>query len=302
MNISLVVPVYNSFDSLPELTARLTRVLSAESEVILVDDGSDLRTWGVVMTLATRQIRGVRLTRNFGQHAALLAGVREAKHSVIATLDDDLQNPPEELTRLLSALTDNVDVVYGVPKVVKQPFWRSLASAAVRRMLNKTLGFSNAADISSFRVFRSQLRDSFSGDLGPRVSLDVLLSWSTCRFTSVEVEHHKRKTGKSNYSLWKLLQNLLDIVTGYSTAPLRIATGLGLTTVALSAVILFWVLGSRMINGSSVPGFPFLAATIAIFSGTQLVVLGIIGQYIGRMHFRVMNKPSYIIAERTEPL
>jgi undecaprenyl-phosphate 4-deoxy-4-formamido-L-arabinose transferase len=219
---------------------------------------------------------------------------------VIATLDDDLQNPPEELAHLLKALTDDVDVVYGVPRKIKQPIWRSVASVTAKRLMQKALGFSSAVDISSFRVFRSQLRDGFNNDLGPGVSLDALLSWSTSRFTSVEVEHQERKTGKSNYNFWKLFRFMLDTVTGFSTVPLRLATGLGLTTIALSVGVLIWVLGRPLITGESVPGFPFLAATIAIFSGTQLLVLGVIGQYIGRMHFRVMNKPTYTIAERTE--
>ena len=300
VSISIVVPVFNSCISLPELTARLTQVLSADSEVILVDDGSDLKTWSIIIALTTSQIRGVRLARNVGQHAALLAGVREARHPVIATLDDDLQNPPEELAHLLKALTDDVDVVYGVPRKIKQPIWRSVASVAAKRMMQKALGFSSAVDISSFRVFRSQLRDGFNNDLGPGVSLDALLSWSTSRFTSVEVEHHERKTGRSNYNFWKLFRFMLDTVTGFSTVPLRLATGLGLTTIALSVGVLIWVLVRPLITGDSVPGFPFLAATIAIFSGTQLLILGVIGQYIGRMHFRVMNKPTYTIAERTE--
>ena len=245
-------------------------------------------------------MRAIRLSRNVGQHAALLAGVREARHQVIATLDDDLQNPPEELAHLLKALNDDVDVVYGVPRKIKQPIWRSVASVAAKRLMQKALGFSSAVDISSFRVFRSQLRDGFNSDLGPGVSLDALLSWSTSRFTSVEVEHHERKTGKSNYNFWKLFRFMLDTVTGFSTVPLRFATGLGLTTIALSVGVLTWVLVRPLITGDSVPGFPFLAATIAIFSGTQLLVLGVIGQYIGRMHFRVMNKPTYTIAERTE--
>ena len=275
---------------------------SSSSEIIFVDDGNTDGTWLVLKELAklNHAVLALRLSKNVGQHAALLAGVREARYSVIATLDDDLQNPPEELAHLLRALTDDVDVVYGVPRKIKQPIWRSVASVAAKRMMQKALGFSSAVDISSFRVFRSQLRDSFNNDVGPGVSLDALLSWSTSRFTSVEVEHHERKTGKSNYNFWKLFRFMLDTVTGFSTVPLRLATGLGLTTIALSVGVLIWVLVRPLITGDSVPGFPFLAATIAIFSGTQLLILGVIGQYIGRMHFRVMNKPTYTIAERTE--
>ena len=302
--VSVLVPTYNSPETLLAVAERIRKLpwFTPESEVVFIDDGNADKTWSILLEIARVHpfVRAIRLSRNVGQHAALLAGVREARHPVIATLDDDLQNPPEELAHLLKALTDDVDVVYGVPRKIKQPMWRSVSSVAAKRMMQKALGFSSAVDISSFRVFRSQLRDGFNNDLGPGVSLDALLSWSTSRFTSVEVEHHERKTGKSNYNFWKLFRFMLDTVTGFSTVPLRLATGLGLTTIALSVGVLIWVLGRPLITGESVPGFPFLAATIAIFSGTQLLVLGVIGQYIGRMHFRVMNKPTYTIAERTE--
>lgn len=302
--VSVLVPTYNSPETLLAVAERIRKLpwFTPESEVVFIDDGNADKTWSILLEIARVHpfVRAIRLSRNVGQHAALLAGVREARHSVIATLDDDLQNPPEELAHLLKALTDDVDVVYGVPRKIKQPMWRSVTSVAAKRMMQKALGFSSAIDISSFRVFRSQLRDGFDNDLGPGVSLDALLSWSTSRFTSVEVEHHERKTGKSNYNFWKLFRFMLDTVTGFSTVPLRLATGLGLTTIALSVGVLIWILGRPLITGESVPGFPFLAATIAIFSGTQLLVLGVIGQYIGRMHFRVMNKPTYTIAERTE--
>lgn len=302
--ISVLVPTYNSPETLLAVAERIRKLpwFTPESEVVFINDGNADKTWSILLEIARVHpfVRAIRLSRNVGQHAALLAGVREARHPVIATLDDDLQNPPEELAHLLKALTDDVDVVYGVPRKIKQPIWRSVASVAAKRLMQKALGFSSAVDISSFRVFRSQLRDGFNSDLGPGVSLDALLSWSTSRFTSVEVEHHERKTGKSNYNFWKLFRFMLDTVTGFSTVPLRFATGLGLTTIALSVGVLIWVLVRPLITGESVPGFPFLAATIAIFSGTQLLVLGVIGQYIGRMHFRVMNKPTYTIAERTE--
>jgi undecaprenyl-phosphate 4-deoxy-4-formamido-L-arabinose transferase len=303
--VSVLVPTYKSPETLLAVAERIRRLtwFTPDSEVIFIDDGNADKTWSILLEIARVHpfVRAIRLSRNVGQHAALLAGVREARHPVIATLDDDLQNPPEELAHLLKALTDDVDVVYGVPRKIKQPIWRSVASVAAKRLMQKALGFSSAVDISSFRVFRSQLRDGFNNDLGPGVSLDALLSWSTSRFTSVEVEHHKRKTGKSNYNFWKLFRFMLDTITGFSTVPLRLATGLGLTTIALSVGVLVWVLGRPLITGDSVPGFPFLAATIAIFSGTQLLVLGVIGQYIGRMHFRVMNKPTYTVAERTGP-
>jgi len=237
-----------------------------------------------------------------GPACGLLAGVRQAKNPVIVTLDDDLQNPPEEVPHLLEALSDDVDVVYGLPKQAKQSAWRRFSSVSSKWLMRYALGFLRATEISAFRAFRTKLRDSFDRDLGPGVSLDAVLNWATTRFGSVEVRHDSRAEGQSNYNFRKLFRFMLDTATGYSTVPLRFATSLGLSTVALSLGVLIWVLGRPLITGESVPGFPFLAATIAIFSGVQLIVLGVLGQYIGRMHFRVMNKPTYTIADRTDRL
>jgi undecaprenyl-phosphate 4-deoxy-4-formamido-L-arabinose transferase len=271
-----------------------------DSEIILVDDGSDPATWKAIEAIAALNIKGIRLARNVGQHSALLAGIREAKHPIIATLDDDLQNPPEELPNLLAALTDDVDVVYGVPRRIRQSLWRSVASVVAKKSMRTILGYSHADEITSFRVFRSRLRQSFQNEVGPGISIDALLNWATTRFDSVEVQHDARSLGRSNYNFWKLLRFMLDTATGYSTVPLRLATSLGIATVTLSLGVLLWVLGRPLLTGESVPGFPFLAATIAIFSGVQLIILGVLGQYIGRMHFRVMNKPTYTIADRTD--
>jgi len=302
MTVSIVVPVFNSRETLPKLVARLIEASPPDSEIILVDDGSDPATWKAIEAIAALNIKGIRLARNVGQHSALLAGIREAKHPIIATLDDDLQNPPEELPNLLAALTDDVDVVYGVPRKIRQSLWRSAASVVAKKSMRTILGYSHADEITSFRVFRSRLRQSFQDELGPGISIDALLNWATTRFDSVEVQHDARSLGRSNYNFWKLLRFMLDTATGYSTVPLRLATSLGLATVTLSLGVLLWVLGRPLLAGESVPGFPFLAATIAIFSGVQLIVLGILGQYIGRMHFRVMNKPTYTIADRTDPI
>lgn len=302
--VSVVIPTFQSPASLPLLIERITAStwFARESEIILVDDGNLDSTWEVIKGLAVAhtQIQGLRLGRNSGQHAALLAGVRHARNAIIVTLDDDLQNPPEEVPHLLRALTPDVDVVYGLPIRAKQSRWRNLASVSSKQLMRRSLGFSHATEISAFRVFRTKLRESFDRELGPGVSLDALLNWATTRFRSVEVRHDVRSTGESNYKFRMLLRFMLDTATGYSTLPLRLATTLGLVTVTMSVGVLCWVLGRPLLTGDSVPGFPFLAATIAIFSGVQLIVLGVLGQYIGRMHFRVMNKPTYTIAEKTD--
>ncbi|MFZ9707368.1 MAG: glycosyltransferase family 2 protein [Ilumatobacteraceae bacterium] len=305
-DVSVVVPTYRSPSTLPKLVERVTSCewFTTHSELIFVDDGNTDGTWQTICQLSSNntQVSGLRLGRNFGQHAALLAGVRKAKNPVIVTIDDDLQNPPEETQKMLAALTSDVDVVYGLPERRQQSAWRNFSSASSKWLMRYALGFLRATEISAFRVFRTRLRDSFDGDLGPGVSIDALLNWSTTRFVSVEVKHDERRQGSSNYNFRKLLRFMLDTATGYSTVPLRFATGLGLVTVTLSIFILGWVLWRPLTTGDSVPGFPFLATTIAIFSGVQLIVLGVLGQYIGRMHFRVMAKPTYTIAEKTGQL
>ena len=302
-SVSVVIPVYRSTVSLYPLVSRLEQALDGrEFEVILVDDGSPEATWEIVTELvATRtSVRAMRLARNFGQHSALIAGIRAARHAVIVTMDDDLQNPPEEVARLLAALKPGVDVVYGTPGNVGQPAWRRYGSSVSRQVISRLDAF-NVTRSTSFRVMRSDLVKCFPEDLGPSVSLDAILSWVTDRFATIEVDHVARHDGSSNYSASRLVRHALDVATGYSTVPLRLALLLGFATAGFGFVILAYVLIRFAVFGTSVAGFSFLASIITIFSGVQLLTIGVIGEYLGRMHFRLMRKPTYVIAEILPP-
>ena len=300
--VSIVVPTYKSPTTLTELVERTELLGLSAFEIIIVDDGNNDATWEQIGLLSQtkKSVVGLRLGRNFGQHSALLAGVRKAKYSQIVTIDDDLQNPPEEIPNLLAKLVNGVDVVYGVSTQVRQNVWRRFTSRTAKAIFAKVLGFESAISISSFRAFRTQLREGFAGELGPHVSLDALLTWSTSRFSTLEVEHHARRVGKSNYSFTKLVRFMLDTATSYSTRPLRLATTIGFITTLFGLLLLVWVVVNAIFVGDSVPGFPFLAASIAVFSGVQLVVLGILGEYLGKIHFRAMNKPTFSVSETTE--
>jgi undecaprenyl-phosphate 4-deoxy-4-formamido-L-arabinose transferase len=300
--VSIVVPTYKSPTTLTELVERTESLGLSAFEIIIVDDGNNDATWEQIglLSQSKKSVIGLRLGRNFGQHSALLAGVRKAKYSQIVTIDDDLQNPPEEIPNLLAKLVNGVDVVYGVSTQVRQNVWRRFTSRTAKAIFAKVLGFESAISISSFRAFRTQLREGFAGELGPHVSLDALLTWSTSRFSTLEVEHHARRVGKSNYSFTKLVRFMLDTATSYSTRPLRLATTIGFITTLFGLLLLVWVVGNALFVGDSVPGFPFLAASIAVFSGVQLVVLGILGEYLGKIHFRAMNKPTFSVSETTE--
>jgi len=302
IGVSVVVPVYRGAPTLSELVSRIHAAMDTyeHHEIVLVDDGSPDNSWDVITALAeaTPYVRGIRLGRNYGQHNALVAGVRSAKFPVIVTIDDDLQNPPEEIPLLVNTLLErSLDVVYGVPANVEQPLPRRLLGRLTRIVLNRVLGVGSAPNMSSFRVFRTQLREAFASDIGTNVSLDALLTWGGSNFSGVEVQHDARTQGASNYSFRRLLRFAIDTTTGYSTFPLQVASILGLATAAFGLAVLVFAVGRPLISGQSVPGFPFLAATIAIFAGVQLFTLGIIGEYLARMHFRIMRKPNYAVLD-----
>ena len=303
ISLSVIIPVYNSAPSLPDLLARLEPVLRGvtdQYEAILVNDDSRDNSWDVISQLAREYswARGLNLMRNYGQHNALLCGIREAQHEVIITLDDDLQHPPEEIPALLDKLAEGHDVVYGTPRREHHGLWRVLASQITKLALQAAMGVDVARNVSAFRVFRTQLRDAFAEYSDPFVSIDVLLTWGTTRFAAVPVRHDDRAVGASNYTFRKLVTHAMNMATGFSTVPLQLASWLGFAFTLFGVAVLIYVVMRYFALGYSVPGFPFLASVIAIFSGVQLFVIGIIGEYLARMHVRSMRRPHAAIRER----
>jgi undecaprenyl-phosphate 4-deoxy-4-formamido-L-arabinose transferase len=298
-SLSVVTPVYNGDASVAELCRRLGEVLphiAMQHEIILVNDGSRDRSWEIISELSSRSptVRGLNLMRNYGQHNALLCGIRAAKYNVIVTLDDDLQHPPEEIPRLLARLEEGFDVVYGAPKTEQNGVMRALASRITRLALSSAIGGEVAKNVSAFRVFRTQLREAFADYQSPFVSIDVLLTWATTRFGATTVPFQQRHSGASNYTFAKLVRHALDMMTGFSTAPLQLASLIGFTCTLFGIGVFLYVFVRYWLEGS-VPGFPFLASIIAIFSGAQLFALGVIGEYLARMHFRSMKRPAYVV-------
>jgi undecaprenyl-phosphate 4-deoxy-4-formamido-L-arabinose transferase len=163
--------------------------------------------------------------------------------------------------------------------------------------LKIAIGSEIAKQVSAFRAFRTDLRDVFGDFQGPYVSIDALLGWGTSRFAAVRVRHDQRAAGRSNYGFIRLATHALNVLTGFTTRPLRIATLIGLALTLMGAGILVLVLVRYFVEGDKVPGFPFLASIISIFSGAQLLTLGIIGEYLARVHVRVMDRPAYALRE-----
>ncbi len=302
MNCSVVIPVYKGAETLGPLIERLGQVLptvAGKFEVVLVNDGSPDESWEIIRRLAGEKpwVRGVSLMRNYGQENATLCGILESQYEVIATMDDDLQHCPEELPRLFAKLNEGYDVVYGVPRVRHQSWWRSALAAAVKGAVSSVMGLRTIRDISSFKAFRASLRQAFDASNSPDVQIDVLLSWVTTRFASVEVDEAPRAAGASTYGFMKLLKVSLLILTNYTTVPLRLASIMGFAFTILGMLVLVYVLGVYFIEGS-IPGFSFLASTITIFSGVQLFALGIIGEYLARVFERSSGRPPYAVQTR----
>jgi undecaprenyl-phosphate 4-deoxy-4-formamido-L-arabinose transferase len=283
-SISVVVPVYNSEVNLPILVERLEPILKTvapQYELIMVNDGSMDDSWKVIQQLSERY--------------PWLSGIHAARYEVIVTIDDDLQNPPEEIPKLLSKLSEGYDVVYGTPEKEQHGFWRDRASQITKLALQGPMGAETARNVSAFRAFRKEVCNAFSGYQGPFVSIDVLLTWGTNRFSALPVRHDTRRSGISNYTFRKLVTHALNMMTGFSTVPLQMASMIGFVFTLFGVGVLLYVTGRYLIQGGSVAGFPFLASIIAIFSGAQLFALGIIGEYLARMHFRSMGQPPSVI-------
>jgi len=303
-SISVVIPVYNGSATLPTLIDRLRIVLgqlATPYEIILVNDGSRDASWSTIESFAIRypEIIGIDLMRNYGQHNALLCGIRRSQNDIIITLDDDLQQPPEEIPRLLTKLHEGYDVVYGTPKQEQHGFWRNLSSRVTKAALGAATSASVAPMVSAFRAFRASVKPAFADYRSPLLSIDVLLTWATTSFESVTVQRVARRSGVSNYRLRSLVRHTMNMMTGYSLLPLQLATMIGFLFTLFGIFVLFFVLGRYLMVGETVAGFPFLASIIAIFSGAQLFALGIIGEYLGRMHLRMMERPPYIVRAAT---
>lgn len=301
-SISVVIPVYNAEQTLTELYHRLISAmeeLTDSFEVIMIEDCGTDHSWEMIKALAENDNRiiGKKLSRNYGQHNALLCGIRTARYELTLTMDDDLQHPVREIKKLIDKLNEGFDVVYGSPKQEKHTLWRNIASILTKITLKKAMGINAARNVSAFRVFRTRIRDAFADFQSPSVSIDVLLAWGSHNFSSIKVAHDSRLAGTSNYTFRSLLRHAVDVYTGYSAAPLQLASIMGFVFTLFGFCILAWVLVNYFIHDISVPGFSFLASIIAIFSGVQLFALGIFGEYLSRLHFRTMNRPIYTVIE-----
>ncbi|MBD3177178.1 MAG: glycosyltransferase [Armatimonadia bacterium] len=300
VELSVVVPVYGSEDTLKPLYERIAQTLQNRGtsyEVVFVDDDSRDGSWSVLQALKARHpgsIVLVRLTRNFGQHNALMCGFHHAQGRLILTMDDDLQNPPEEIPKLLDALErGDHDVIYGTPRRSRQNGLRRGGSALVRWFYRKV--FRSAVDISSFRLISAEIMPGILRYDLNFTFLDGLLAWHTQRIGSVAVDHMPRAQGSSRYSVAKLVTLALNLFTNFSLGPLQAISIMGMISACLGIAGGLYFLVMRLAGGIAVPGYASIIVASLILGGLQLLSLGVIGEYIGRIHMNLNRKPQFAV-------
>lgn len=300
LDISVVVPVYNSSATLANLLERLSCVLNRITpryEIILVDDGSRDDSWAVMQSLRTsysEHLVAVQLMRNYGQHNTLMCGLELARGEYIITMDDDLQNPPEEIPKMLAHIKqENLDLVYGCPDTRNHAAWRNLGSSIVWQFYRTV--FRNSVTPTPFRIMSHQLAHSVGFYDLNFTYLDGLLAWCTSRIGAVTVEHHARVQGRSGYSLSKLLGLALNLYTNFSLIPLQVVSALGFFTAASGFLVGVFYLVQFLASNIVIPGYASTIIAILILGGVQLLALGVIGEYVGRLHLNVNRKPQYVV-------
>lgn len=301
LKFSVVIPLFNEEENLEVLYTRLTRVMGSLGEpyeIIFVDDGSQDNSFQILKGLHEKDnnIKVIRFTRNFGQHPAVMAGFDTAGGEIIITLDADLQNPPEEIPKLVEKLNEGYELVFGVFHQRKHSAFRRAGSSFAKWVLGRVLPVE-ATDLSGFRALRSYAVAQLKLLNEKSKFLDGLLCWMGYKVGKVEVEHDPRHSGKTKYTPFKLLSLWLDMVVSFTNLPLKIAIFGGLFLGVVGIVLALFYLIRYFLYGFGVPGFATIVILLTAFSGVELFALGILGEYVGRMNKEVKNKPEYIVRE-----
>lgn len=307
--VSLVIPCYNEADVLPLLYERLTRAAESwgvDYEVILVDDGSTDATWSLMLDIQAQNPRWkmIRLARNFGHQVALWAGLKAATGEVIAVLDADLQDPPEELPRFFAKWAEGNDVAYAVRRKRKEGLFKRAAYFLYYRILGALSEIAIPLDAGDFCVMDRRVLQSMLATHEPRPFVRGLRAWVGFKQVGVEYERDARAAGEPKYSFRKLMELALNGIFSFSTRPLRLATYMGLIvsfTAFLGVVFTFcqrlFAEQFASFGLAPVPGFATIVIAILFLGGVQLLCLGVLGEYIGRIHERVMDRPTPTIRE-----
>ena len=300
---SIVIPIYNEETNLMELYGRLTKVMSSLGlyEIIMVDDGSIDRSWQLIKELHRKdpRVKGLSFSRNFGHHIAITAGLDHAKGQAVILMDGDLQDPPEEIPKLYGKFKEGFDVVYAIRGQRKDPVFKKATSWIFLKFLKKISQVEINLQSGIFRILSKRCVENMR-NLREKSRLIVgLINWIGYPQTGVITERHWRYSGKSKYSFFKLFKLAWHGVTSFSYIPLQLATYFGFFVAAISFFMGIYMLYKKLILGIPLLGYASMIVSLFFLGGVILLVLGVIGEYIGRIYTEVQNRPLYVIKEET---
>ena len=301
--LSVVIPAFNEEANLPELIRRCLQACERTGktfEIILVDDGSTDRSATIITEAGTKnrgRIIGVLLNRNYGQHAAVMAGLAESRGEIIVTLDADLQNPPEEIPALVSKIDEGFDVVGSIRVSRNDSFFRKISSSIINKVVQRSTGVMMHDYGCMLRAFRRHIVDAMLRCDERCTFIPILANCFARRTTEIEVQHDARSSGASKYRFWKLINLMFDLLTTMTTTPLRLLTVVGVGISAGGFGLGSFILLMRLIQGPewAVGGVFTLFALLFIFIGAQFVGMGLLGEYIGRIYNDVRARPRYFV-------
>ena len=304
---SIVVPVYNEQENISELSRRLVSVLdsmcidnpSATYEIIYVDDGSTDQSWAIIQSLHAQdpRIKGIRFSRNFGHHSAITAGLDCAKGEMIVLMDGDLQDRPEEIPILYARMREGYDLVYGIRKEKKDSALKRLTSYSFWWMINAFSDISIPRNQTLLRIFNRRILEILKNMRERARFVHGMIAWTGFRVALQEVEHSPRIHGTSKYNFVRLFRLAFHAITSFSTVPLRLSTYLGLVSAGIGFCYGCYFLYKKLFLGIPVLGYASIIVAVLFMGGVQLLILGIMGEYLGRVYQEIQARPIYILRE-----
>jgi len=307
-SLTVVIAAYNEQAALPAMHQRLTAVLdrmTLSTRVLYVDDGSRDDTWAVLEAIAGHDSRVglLRLSRNFGKELALTAGLDHARDAdAVVVLDADGQDPPELIPEFVAKWREGFDVVYGTRDVREGESWlKRITAAAFYRVMTRLSHTEVPRDTGDFRLLSRRVLDALGQMRERRRFMKGLFAWVGFRQCAIVYRRQPRMAGASKFNYWKLWNFALDGITSFSTVPLRITTYVGLLTALVALLYGVWIIARTLLHGDPVPGYPSLMTVVLFLGGVQLIALGLIGEYLGRLYDEAKQRPLYLIAAARPP-
>lgn len=308
INFSVVIPIYNEEENMPELYSRLTGVLEKlckdegkvdDYEIIMVDDGSNDSSWTLIKGLheKDKRVKGISFSRNFGHHIAITAGLDFAKGRAIILMDGDLQDPPEEIPKLYETFKRGYDLVYGIRQQRHDPVFKKMTSYLFWWILRRFSGVDIPQGQTMLRIMSRRLVDAVKEMREYARFIHGMMAWAGFKSTTIEIEHSPRIKGKSKYNLPKMFRLAFHAVTSFSTVPLKLAIYTGFTSSFLSFLVGLYFIYRKLFYNIPVLGYASIIVSIFFVGGIQLLVIGIFGEYLGRTYQEVQKRPLYIMKE-----